>query len=190
MSVEAEQKALVRKRHEVETALAQHGELRHSTYEDTYFDSADGSLVGHDHELRVRVVRTADRASSILTVKGDVVDVGSGSKRETETEVSDAEAAKALLEQLGYRRYVEFTKECANVDLRAHGHDMLATLVTVPEIDGTFIELETIVGDEADLRAALDAVHATLGDLGIEEADFTSDTYTGAVFAARGRNDR
>jgi adenylate cyclase class 2 len=36
---------------------------------------------------------------------------------------------------------------------------MLATMVTVPEIDGTFVELETLT-DEADLAAALGDVRA------------------------------
>jgi adenylate cyclase class 2 len=60
---------------------------------------------------------------------------------------------------------------------------MLATLVTVPEIDGTFLEVETITDD--DLTAALDAVRAVLTDLGIEDHDLTSEQYTDAVIASR-----
>lgn len=188
MSVEAEQKARVRDPDAVEKSLARYGKLRRSTYRDTYFDSSDGALVARNHELRVRVIEADDNATALLTVKGSVLDQASGSKQETETTIGDAESTKTVLEQLGYRTYVELTKQCVNVDLEVHGYAMLATLVTVPELDGTFVELETVIADDADLQAALDAVHATLADLGIPESDYTSETYTGAVLAARDRD--
>lgn len=62
---------------------------------------------------------------------------------------------------------------------------MLATLVRVPEIDGTFLEVETLV-PEADLMAALDSIRAVLAGLGIGPEDLTRETYTGAVAARRG----
>ena len=52
---------------------------------------------------------------------------------------------------------------CANDRFTAKGRDMLATIVTVPEIDGTFVELEALTG-EADLAAAL-------GDVGRSSAN-------------------
>jgi adenylate cyclase class 2 len=61
---------------------------------------------------------------------------------------------------------------------------MLATVVTVPEIDGTFIELETLA-DEAGLAAALADVRAVLGELGITENHLTTEQYTDAVMRAR-----
>ncbi|MDH6579036.1 adenylate cyclase class IV [Kitasatospora sp. MAP5-34] len=62
---------------------------------------------------------------------------------------------------------------------------MLATLVRVPEIDGTFLELETLVEEEADVPAALEAVRGVLHRLGIEDDDLTNELYTDAVAAAR-----
>jgi adenylate cyclase, class 2 len=61
---------------------------------------------------------------------------------------------------------------------------MLATMVTVPEIDGTFLELETLA-DETSLAAALSDVRAVLGELGIGEDDLTTEQYTDAVMRAR-----
>lgn len=185
MSIEAEQKAHIRDPEALEAALARHGELRRSRYHDTYYDSPDGTLVARHHELRVRIVQTDDDVTALLTAKGEVLDPVSGSKQEAETSVGDAEATKAVLEQLGYRRHVELAKHCTNVDLDAHGYTMLATLVTVPELDGSFIELEAVIDDDADLRAALDAVHATLADLGVPDTDHTNETYTDAVLRAR-----
>jgi adenylate cyclase, class 2 len=61
---------------------------------------------------------------------------------------------------------------------------MLATVVTVPEIDGTFVELETCA-EEADLAAALGDVRAVFGELGIAEDDLTTEQYTEALMRAR-----
>lgn len=61
---------------------------------------------------------------------------------------------------------------------------MLATLATVPEIDGTFIELETMA-EEADLPAALADERAVSADLGISNDDLTTEQYTDAVMRAR-----
>ena len=64
------------------------------------------------------------------------------------------------------------------------GRDFLATLVRVPQIQGTFIELETQAEHES-LADALGAVRAILEALGISEADLTTEQYTDAVAAAR-----
>jgi hypothetical protein len=67
------------------------------------------------------------------------------------------------------------------------GHDLLATLVTVPELeDQTFIELETMT-EADDLDRALNVVRSVLRDLGISEQDLTVETYTDAVSAQRKR---
>jgi adenylate cyclase class IV len=64
------------------------------------------------------------------------------------------------------------------------GREMLATVVRLSEIDGTFIEIETLI-DERDVSAALEEVPAVLAELGVEREDETTETYTGAVRAAR-----
>lgn len=61
---------------------------------------------------------------------------------------------------------------------------MLATLVRVPEIDGMFLEVETLV-DEDDVTTALNDIHSVLTELGIGPEDLTRETYTGAVAARR-----
>lgn len=48
-----------------------------------------------------------------------------------------------ILSGLGLVHLVEFGKRCVNYRFTSSGRDMLATIVTVPEIDGTFIELQT-----------------------------------------------
>jgi adenylate cyclase class 2 len=86
---------------------------------------------------------------------------------------------------LGYSVAIEFTKRCENFEFSDGEYDMLATLVTVPELDGTFLEVETIVPSAAELSDALDAVRRVLTALGITEADLTTELYTDAVAQAQ-----
>jgi len=81
---------------------------------------------------------------------------------------------------------IQLEKRCRNYGFTAHGRQMLATLVRVPEIDGDFIELEAIVED-AQLHGALADIRAVLGELGIEDADLTTEQYTDAAAASRNR---
>ncbi|MEC4576342.1 CYTH domain-containing protein [Streptomyces sp. CMAA1738] len=112
------------------------------------------------------------------------MDEGSGSKPEHETSVEDAQAVHALLRGLGYVPVVAFEKRCRNYAFEARGRQMLATLVRVPELDGIFLELETLVEDE-ELQGALDDIREVLAELGIGADDFTREQYTAAVRARR-----
>jgi adenylate cyclase class 2 len=89
-----------------------------------------------------------------------------------------------ILRALGLEHLVAFEKHCANYRFTAKGRDMLATVVTVSEIDGTFVELETLT-EQAGLAAALGDVRAVLGELGTAEDDLTTEQYTDAVMRAR-----
>ncbi|KOT91258.1 hypothetical protein ADK86_23860 [Streptomyces sp. NRRL F-5755] len=109
----------------------------------------------------------------------------SGSKPEYETSVGDPDAVRAMLGGLGYAEAIAFEKRCRNDEFTAYGRPMLAILVRVPEIDGTYVELETKVGEEGALPDALRDVRAVLGELGIGEGDLTTEMYTDAVRARR-----
>ncbi|WP_307796625.1 hypothetical protein [Actinomadura barringtoniae] len=112
------------------------------------------------------------------------MDEASGSKPEHETKVADLTVIDTVLRALGAVEYVRLTKHCANYRFTASGRNMLATMVTVPELDGTFIELETLAEPD-DLASALADVRAVLTVLGIDERDLTSEQYTDAVINAR-----
>jgi adenylate cyclase class 2 len=84
---------------------------------------------------------------TVLTYKAPAVDADSGSKPEHETKVADAATLDTIFRALGLEDLVAFEKHCANYRFTAHRRDMLATVVTVPEIDGTFIELETMADE-------------------------------------------
>ncbi|MFJ6573763.1 class IV adenylate cyclase [Streptomyces sp. NPDC091292] len=184
--IEAELKARVRAPETVVRHLAARADARVEVYEDTYYDRPDAALERADQELRLRTVRGPDGTRrTLLTFKDAPVDEASGSRPEYETAVADAPAAHAVLRGLGHVELIAFEKHCRSYAFAAHGHRMLATLVRVPEIDGTFLELETLVPDEASLTAALDAIRTVLAELGIAAGDLTGDTYTDAVRAYR-----
>ncbi|MFI6285531.1 class IV adenylate cyclase [Streptomyces sp. NPDC051018] len=182
--IEAELKARVRTPEGVLRRLDERAPGRAEVYRDTYYDTPDRALDARDQELRVRTVHGTDETRAVLTYKGARVDEESGSKPEHETRVEDAEAVHALLRGLGYVPLIAFEKRCRNYAFEARGRRMLATLVRVPEIDGTFLELETLA-PESELSGALDDVRAVLTELGIAADDLTGELYTDAVRARR-----
>jgi adenylate cyclase class 2 len=183
--IEAELKARVGDPEALSAALGRLARGDPSTYRDTYYDTPDGSLSGSGRELRVRVIEVGATRRAILTYKESPADEASQSKPEHETVVASADVVDVILSALGFVHLVAFEKRCVNYRFAARGRDMLATMVTVSEIDGSFIELETMA-DEGDLQAALGDVRAVLSELGVMEDDLTTDTYTGAVMRARG----
>lgn len=182
--IEAELKARVQAPEAVVRQLDQLVEARVEIYQDSYYDRPDGALEKAGEELRVRTVHGADGIRTVLTFKGAAVDEASGSKPEHETCVVDSEAAHAILRGLGYVPFIVFDKRCRNYNFEARGRQMLATLVRVPEIDGTFLEVETIVDEDA-VSAAIDDIRAVLAELGIGSEDLTRELYTDAVAAQR-----
>ncbi|MFE0422784.1 class IV adenylate cyclase [Streptomyces sp. NPDC058953] len=182
--IEAELKARVPAPHDIQARLDERAEGRTETYRDTYYDTQDHTLDAQGRELRVRTVHSDTGTRTVLTYKDAVVDEDSGSKPEYETQVADPEAVHALLRGLGYVPLIAFEKHCRNYTFEAHGRPVLATLVRVPELDGTFIEVET-PAEETDLTPALDTVRTVLAELGIQPADITRELYTDAVRTQR-----
>lgn len=164
MPIEAELKARVRDVPAVRAALAARAHVQPATYWDAYFDrAADGFMAG-GRELRLRTVETPQSVRTVLTFKAPAVDEASGSKPEFETVVDDREAAAAILAGPGYTQVLAFSKQCENFKFTHAGNP---TLVTVPEIDGTFLEVETVVESSEALAAALDAVREVMHGDGI-----------------------
>ncbi|MCY0924206.1 MULTISPECIES: class IV adenylate cyclase [unclassified Streptomyces] len=182
--IEAELKARVETPEEMVRRLEERASGRAEVYVDTYYDTPTHALDERGEELRVRTVHGTDETRSVLTYKGAAVDEESGSKPEHETRVEDVDAVHAMLRGLGYVPLIAFEKHCRNYDFDARGRRMLATLVRVPEIEGTFLELETLAALD-DMAAALDDVRAVLDELGITPEDLTRELYTDAVRTAQ-----
>lgn len=185
MPIEAELKARLRDPQHVRQLLAQRGDEDTVVYADSYYDTPDRELTSADRELRLRIIRTPNNETALLTYKGAAVDAGSGSKPETETTVNDADAMHGILTELGFAELISFEKRCTNYRFTTGGLDVLATVAYVPELDETFIEIESLVGSDNEVAPALDAIRAVLTELGVTHDDETTDTYTGAVAARR-----
>jgi adenylate cyclase class 2 len=185
--VEAEIKAKVRYPDQLRATLDERATGEPSTYHDRYFDLSDHRLTRGDRELRVRTVTdAAGKRTVLLTYKEPVVDAATGSKPEHETTAADAEVLVTALTALGAVQVIAFRKACVNYRFTAHGRELLATLVTIPELgEEMFIELETQAGP-SEVDAALAVVRDVLGELGIEPDDYTTELYTDAVIAHRG----
>ncbi len=187
MPIEVELKARVRIPDLVKEILNGLTAGETSIYRDAYYDRSDQSLTASGRELRIRTVTTERSIRTFLTYKAPAVDQASGSKPEYETEAADAQALEAILRNLGHEPLISFEKHCINWRFQTEGRSMLATLVTVPELDGTFLEIETMADDPDQVPAALKAVRATMLDLGIVDEDFTTELYTDAVRQQRDR---
>jgi adenylate cyclase class 2 len=181
--IEAELKAVVAEPEAVLARLDGLASGRPEVYQDTYYDTPDGQLGTDDRELRIRTVHSQDSTRSVLTYKGARVHA-SGSKPEHETRVEDPDAVHAMLRGLGYVPTIAFEKRCRNYEFVSAGRRMLATLVRVPELDGTFLEVETIV-EPNHVEAALEDILKLLASLGIGEQALTDELYTDAVAARR-----
>jgi adenylate cyclase class 2 len=180
--IEAELKAIVRDVERVREALASLSDGELATYRDVYYDRPDESLDAAGYEVRLRTVETEAGVRHLLTYKEPAVDE-SGSKPEHETTVADPGPVDVMLRGLGMVELVALTKHCANFRFEFDGRAMLATLVTVPELEGTFLEVETMA-EEGEHPAALDAVLEVMEQLGLGD-DLDASTYTGSVREAR-----
>lgn len=182
--IEAELKARLRSPDRVRAALAEWADSEAATYRDLYYDRPDESLDRAGRELRLRSIEADGTARHLLTFKETAVDAASGSKPEYESTIGDRSAVDYLLRALGLTPLVELTKHCENFRIVSEGRHFLATMVRVPEIAGTFLEVETMAADD-DVDQALAAVRELLDRLGVSRNELTTELYTDAVRAAR-----
>src|SRR5215472_17650793 len=110
--IEAEIKARVHDVQAVRDLLRARAAEQVSDYHDTYYDLPGQVLTSEGRELRVRVIETGERRRCLLTCKGAAVDEQTGSKPETETEITDPGAMDQILLALGFTRLVAFDKHC------------------------------------------------------------------------------
>ncbi|WP_018349830.1 class IV adenylate cyclase [Longispora albida] len=188
MPIEVERTAIVHDVQHVRTRLSAYTSGSVSTYRDVYYDWPDRALERDGRrELRLRDIVEADGARrTLLTYKGSATD--GAVMPEFETEVADPDMMDMILAGLGLGHTIAYQKLCENFRFDVAGRSILATVVRVPELEPTFIEVETIVGSPGeDVPEALAAVDRVLADLGIPPADFTTEFYIDLVTAERHR---
>ncbi|ATL71762.1 class IV adenylate cyclase [Nocardia terpenica] len=184
--IEAEYKARLMDADAVRKKLTERAVTEVVSYHDVYFDDPGESLTATGRELRLRTIHSDDGSTRhLLTFKDPAVESGSGSKPEYETDVEQRDMMEQIITRLGYQRLISFTKKCENHRFTAAGRDMLATIVTIPEIDGTFLELETHIDTTDDLDNALADLRIVLAAVGVSPDQLTTELYTDAVAASR-----
>jgi adenylate cyclase, class 2 len=143
----------------IHAALSQRAVGEHSIYFDRYFDYPDRGWTRQGNELRVRTITSElGPTRALLTFKEPAVDQASRSKPEHETAIGDADVLVTVLTALGVEQIIAFEKRCVNYRFTAQGCDLIATVVTVPELAGqTFIELETLADQTMWTSASPDA---------------------------------
>ncbi|WP_112134784.1 class IV adenylate cyclase [Glycomyces dulcitolivorans] len=181
--IEAELKARVKDIETVRAWLQARAKEERATYNDTYYDWPDHRLNTEGREIRVRTITTTDGKIDLLTYKRPPVEIKSGSKPEFESTITDPMVVKFMLEDLGLIELVRITKYCQNYSFHYDGRLVIATLVVVPELNGTFIEVET-QADPDELGPALEVVQSVMVDLAVID-DLESAAYTESVIQAR-----
>lgn len=188
MPIEAELTAVVRNPDRVRAGLAERAEPERSVYADTYYDRPDHSMDRDGYELRVRTIATGEQRRTVVTYKEPPVDASSRSKPEHETTADDPAVMATIFTALGLVELISLEKHCENYSFTADGREMLATVVTIPELAGqTFIELETMA-EQDDLTDALRSVRGVLDGLGVTEHDAVEQSYTDMVAEKRSRD--
>ena len=184
--IEVELKAVVCDVDALHAALWRRAPAQVSLYADCYFDYADHRLTDGGCELWVRTVTEHSRRTRVLLMyKEPVPGADSGAKREHETTVGDVGVLVSALTALGAEEVLAFKKHCVNYHFAALGRELLATVVTVPELAGqTFLKLDNMA-DAKGVDAAWDVVRCVLRELGVSDHDLTTETYTDAVTAQR-----
>lgn len=183
--IEAELKARVRRPEELARRLRMRAREEVMRYTDTYYDWPDSRLGDDDREFRIRRIRGARDTRYLLTFKDAAVEALSESKPEYESEISCPEAVEEMLLRLGLRPFITFEKHCRNYRVEVAGTSFLATVVRVPEIADVFIEVETLIDDDANVGEALEKVRALMSELGIRAEDLTRERYIDGVRKAR-----
>ncbi|WP_123621378.1 class IV adenylate cyclase [Halorubrum sp. CSM-61] len=162
---------------------------------DAYYDAPHRDFAETDEALRVRresplpdgiggeaesAPAGADPApeTTKLTYKGPLLDEGSKTRAEHETEVDDGEAMAGALSGLGF-------EPAAVVEKRREFWSFAGFTVTLDRVEGVgeFVEIEREVDDEGAIEATRDEALAALDRLGLDGDSQVRTSYLGLLLA-------
>lgn len=143
--------------------------------QDTYFDNAREEIRRSGTALRVRETKDllTGQTWAQLNYKGKKMDTQTMTRRELETGVENGAVCREILQALGYssensevvkeRKMLRKDSATACLD-RVHGL-------------GSFLELEILVEDDVQRKAALERIEQILGGLGYRISDTVQNSY-------------
>lgn len=119
-----------------------------------------------------------------ITYKGPLLDEGSKTRAEHETEVVDAEATAGILSGLGF-------EPAATVEKRREFWTYDGFTVTLDAVDGLgeFVEIERAVADESAIESVRNDALDALGRLGLDGDEQVRTSYLGLLLANDGSDD-
>lgn len=174
--IEVEIKLPVKKKVQLENDLIALGFAKGKLVKesDIYFNSENYDLRERDSALRIRTCEDAKNESIVTTItyKGPKLDTVSMTRKEVETEVSDAKAFLEIFKGMGYYPLLPLRKSRQYY----HREDMTACVDNVEHL-GDFLELEVLVSKEEERELALQQIEAVLHELGHDTAETTRTSY-------------
>jgi len=156
-------------------------------YHDQYFDDSEHSVTGSQREVRLRTIvdENTGNAESFLTYKHPPFDQETRSKQEEESQVHNPDTIEDMLEEDGFYPYLAFEKHCHGLELPWDGKRIEVALVNIDSLHDRYIELEILEDQQQAAMEDLDLLRSFAAELGLGEAQRTSEYYTDLVAAAQ-----
>jgi len=147
---------------------------------DEYWHGPDWRFVRGTKGFRLRM----DGEKAIVTFKQKRNDGGIEINRETEFEVSDAAAFKALVERVGCEPFYRKRKTG-----KAYDYDGCTVELVNIEGLGEFIEIERLIerDDPAEIALAQGSIRAILAMSGVPDGEIEGRSYSELVLGAKAR---
>ncbi|HEA28789.1 MAG TPA: class IV adenylate cyclase [Leeuwenhoekiella sp.] len=188
---EVELTAIVKNKAEVLKKLAEYAKkpAHKVIYDDLYFDK-NNELDERDCELRLRkkTFPASGKMTHWLTLKEAPFDQKTRSKPEFETEITDFESTQAIFKGLGYTLDIRYNKNCQFFYVTYREIQIEISLVELPELTETFIEIETQTEQLNQTDALFKILYTFLEEIGISPNDLTTIQYQDAVRESRKEN--
>ena len=137
--------------------------LRREYHEDTYFAHPCRNFKQTDEALRIRVRRFNGHFEAFLTYKGPKLDQRSKTRLELEVPITDPDEYERILNALGFKEVLTVSK------VREKYYYDRKIIIALDEVEGLgkFIEVETLVEDEADVEEAVEKIRGIMESLGV-----------------------
>ena len=188
---EVELTAIIRNKEEVLKQLEKRAPApaEEVIYDDIYFDKKN-ELKEHDCELRLRKKSypKSGKTTYWLALKEAPFDLKTRSKPEFETEITDFESVQAIFKGLGYKNDIQYIKKCLFYKVNFQQTDLEISVVELPELTETFIEIEAQAEKLKQTKALFEVLYNFLNELGMDSDDLTVMQYQDAVRQSRKGN--
>lgn len=142
---------------------------------DTYFDNAAEEIRRGGQALRVRECRNllTGETTAQINYKGQKLDQISMTRKELETEVSEADTIRQILQAIGFHIADPVVSKIRMIYPKA---PVTACLDQVENL-GDFLELEILADSQSQYEAAMNQIRQILGQLGYRVEDTIRKSY-------------